>query len=365
MILMNDFKKEYAANKRAVSAAIKNCLESGWYILGEEGKQFEQEFANYIGTKYCIGVANGLEALQISLMALGIGQGDEVITVSNSAVATTLAITNTGAIPVFVDVDEFYHIDISGVEEKITSKTKAIIPVHLFGQPVAIKELVALAEKHGLQIIEDACQAHGASCQSQKAGSFGIFGCFSFYPTKNLGAYGDGGAITTNSQELHEKCLALRNYGQSNRYEHDIIGLNSRLDEVQAAILRAKLPKLDKMLKKRNSIARLYKKQLSDIPQITLPRTRKNNFHSFHLFVIQAEKRDELLDFLKSNDVQTLIHYPIPIHKQKCYQAFNNISLPKTEEFSKSILSLPIHPFMKKDAAITVVDLIKKFYAQQ
>lgn len=362
---MNDFKKEYASNKRQVVKAVKNCLESGWYILGTEVENFEKEFADYIGTKYCIGVGNGLEALQISLMALGIGKGDEVLTVSNSAVATTLAITNTGATPIFVDVDEFYHIDITKTEEKITSNTKAIIPVHLFGQPVAIEELLSLAKKYNLHVIEDACQAHGASYKSKLAGSFGTFGCFSFYPTKNLGAYGDGGAITTDSQELYNKCLALRNYGQTNRYEHDIVGLNSRLDEIQAAILRVKLKKLDKLIKKRNAIARIYLKNLSNIKQIILPKKRKDVLHTYHLFVVQVEKRDALLEFLRSNNVQALIHYPIPIHKQKCYQQFNSLSLGQTENLAKKIISLPVHPFMKKRDVIIVCNLIKKFYGQQ
>lgn len=364
MILMNDFKKEYASVEKEVAKALKKCLESGWYILGEEGKKFEEEFAKYIGTKYCIGVGNGLEALQISLMALNIGAGDEVITVSNSAVATTLAITNTGATPVFVDIDEFYHLDISKIEAKITSKTKAIIPVHLFGQPVAIKELLALAKKYNLHIIEDACQAHGASFKSKLVGSFGTFGCFSFYPTKNLGAYGDGGAITTNSEELYKKCCSLRNYGQTNRYEHDIIGLNSRLDEMQATILRVKLKKLNSMLKKRNIIANTYLKNLAKVSQITLPQTRKDATHAYHLFVIQAEKRDALLEFLKSHGVQALIHYPIPIHKQKCYQEFNSIKLERTEDMAKKILSLPVHPFMSKVETSEVCNLIKRFYEQ-
>lgn len=363
MILMNDFKKEYSSNKKIVNNAIKKCLESGWYILGEEVKKFEEEFANYIGTKYCIGVGNGLEALQISLMALDIGPGDEVITVSNSAVATTLAITNTGATPIFIDIDEFYHIDTSKIEEKITSKTKALIPVHLFGQPVEISKLSEIAKKHNFHIIEDACQAHGATFDGQKVGSFGTFGCFSFYPTKNLGAYGDGGAITTNSKDLYEKCLSLRNYGQTNRYEHSIIGINSRLDEIQAAILRVKLPKLDKMLKKRNSIARIYLKNLAWIKEIKLPKKRKGVFHAYHLFVIRTERRDELMEFLKENMVQTLIHYPIPIHKQKCYPEFNKISLQVTETFAQTILSLPINPFMKKEEVLRICELIKKFYA--
>lgn len=365
MILMNDFKKEYASVEKEVSKAIKKCLESGWYILGAEGKAFEEEFAKYIGTKYCIGVGNGLEALQISLMALDIGQSDEVITVSNSAVATTLAITNTGATPVFVDVDEFYHIDITQIEKKITKKTKAIIPVHLFGQPVAIKELLSLAKKYNLYIIEDACQAHGASYKSKRVGSFGILGCFSFYPTKNLGAYGDGGAITTNSKKLYEKCLSLRNYGQTNRYEHAIIGLNSRLDEIQATILRTKLKKLDKMIGKRNAIAKVYLDTLKNVEQIILPQTRKDTAHAYHLFVIQAEKRDALLEFLNRNAVQALIHYPIPIHKQRCYRQFNSTSLRHTEDLAKNIISLPVHPFIKKEDTITVCQLIKKFYEQQ
>lgn len=363
MIPMNDFKKEYESIEKEINEAIERCLSSGWYILGEEGKAFEEEFSKYIGTSYCIGVGNGLEALQISLMALGIGAGDEVITVSNSAVATTLAITNTGATPVFVDIDEYYHIDISKIEEKITPNTKAIIPVHLFGQAVAINELLSLTKKHGLHIIEDACQAHGATQKSKKVGSFGAFGCFSFYPTKNLGAYGDGGAITTDSKELYEKCLSLRNYGQTNRYEHAIIGINSRLDEIQAAVLRVKLGKLGEMIEKRNEIAKTYLENLAAISQIVLPKTREGAFHAYHLFVIQAEKRDELLEFLKSNGVQALIHYPIPIHKQRCYEQFNSIKLKRTEGLAKTILSLPVHPFMGKGEAIIVCDLIKKFYS--
>jgi dTDP-4-amino-4,6-dideoxygalactose transaminase len=362
MILMNDFKKEYAYFKKTVDPAIKKCLESGWYILGHEVENFEKEFAKYINAKYCIGVGNGLEALQISLMALGIGSGDEVLTVSNSAVATTLAITNVGAKPIFVDVDNFYHMDVTKIEAKITPRTKAILPVHLFGQLCDIEKIKKIAKKHNLHIIEDACQAHGSSLKNKSAGSFGTFGCFSFYPTKNLGAYGDGGAITTNSQELYEKCLSIRNYGQTNRYEHDILGLNSRLDEIQAAILRVKLKKLDSLLKKRDSFAKIYLKNLAKIPQINLPETRKGVLHSFHLFVIQAEKRDELLKFLHTHGVQTIIHYPIPIHKQKCYKQFNSVSLKRTEDLSSKIISLPINPFLKKSEVTQICKSIKQFY---
>jgi dTDP-4-amino-4,6-dideoxygalactose transaminase len=363
MILMNDFKKEYSHIEKEVLIALKKFLKSGWYILGEEVIQFEKYFSRYIGTKYCIGVANGLEALQISLMALGISADDEVITVSNSAVATSLAITNLGARPIFIDIDEFYHIDTSKIESKITKKTKAIIPVHLFGQPVEIKKIISMAKKYNLHVIEDACQAHGATYDSKRVGSYGTFGCFSFYPTKNLGGYGDGGAITTNSKTLYKKCISLRNYGQTSRYEHECIGLNSRLDEIQAAILNVKLKKLDRMIKKRNEIAQTYLKELAEVKQVILPKTRKRASHTYHLFVIQAEKRDDLMEFLKNNDVQTLIHYPIPIHNQKCYPEFNSIVLERTENIAKNIISLPVHPFMTKSKVMTVCKLIKKFYA--
>lgn len=359
---MNDFQKEYRFFKPQLDKTIDRCLKSGWYILGREVSEFEQNFAKYTNTKHAIGVANGLEALQIALMALGIGEGDEVITVSNSAVATALAISNVGAKPVFVDVDEYYHMDYKLVEKAITKKTKAIIPVHLFGQIVDIEKIVRIAKKNNLKIIEDACQAHGASFRSKKAGSFGDVNCFSFYPTKNLGAYGDGGVITTNSKEIYEKCLRLRNYGQSNRYEHTEKGLNSRLDELQAAILNLKLKKLDLLTKKRQQIAEVYFKHLRDIKEIKVPKQRKNSNHVFHLFVIEAESRVSLQEYLKDNGISSLIHYPIPIHKQKAYSEFNSIILDRTEMLAKTILSLPIHPFMTNQEAKKVCMVIKSFY---
>lgn len=359
---MNDFKKEYKFLKPEINKAAIKAFESGWYILGKGVEEFEDKFAKYIGTKYCIGVANGLEALQISLMALGIEKGQEVITVSNTAVATVLAISNTGAKPVFVDVDEYCLMDVAKIEKKITSKTKAIIPVHLFGQMANMNILRKLAGKHSLKIVEDACQAHGATRNDKKAGSIGDLGAFSFYPTKNLGAYGDGGAITTNSKKLYEKCKMLRNYGQKNRYIHEVKGLNSRLDEVQVAILKVKLKYLDSYIQKRNKIAELYRRNLKDVKEIKLPKIMEGNCHSFHLYVIQAENRDKLLSFLSANKIQTLIHYPVPVHKQKCYLEYNNITLDKTEKFAKSILSLPINPFIEEREVVVVCNAIKKFY---
>lgn len=359
---MNDFKSEYNLIGKKVDYAISRVLSSGWYILGKEVENFETEFAKYIGSKYCIGVANGLEAIQISLMALNIGKGDEVITVSNTAVATVLAISNVGAVPVFVDVDNTYLIDVNKIEEKISSKTKAIIPVHLFGQVANMTALKKLAKKYQLNIIEDACQAHGASQNGKYSGSIGDLGCFSFYPTKNLGAYGDGGAIVTNSKKLFEQCKMLRNYGQKNRYEHEIIGLNSRLDEVQAAILSVKLKYLDKFIEKRNKIAQTYINNLTNVSQIKLPTINKGNYHSFHLFVIEADDRDNLMNYLRENNVQCLVHYPIPVHKQKCYPKYNNIDLPKTDYFASRILSLPVHPMMTMKEVNSVCKLIINFY---
>lgn len=362
MIVMNDFKREYSFYKNDTDKAIKKALASGWYILGKEVESFEKEFAKYIGTKYCIGVANGLEALQISLMALGIGKGDEVMTVANTAVATVLAISNTGATPVFVDVDQYFHMDIKDAETKVTKKTKAIVPVHLFGQMVDVDGLKTFAKKHDLFVVEDACQAHGAKFKSKVAGSIGDLGCFSFYPTKNLGAYGDGGAITTNSKKLYEKCMLLRNYGQKNRYVHVEKGLNSRLDELQAAILREKLKHLETSVGLRQEIAKTYYEQLQGVKGILLPKIREGSTHSFHLFVIRTNKRDKLMNYLKNKGIQTIIHYPTPVHKQECYREYKDVSLPVTEACAREILSLPINPFMTKKEVSKVCAEIKDFF---
>lgn len=359
---MNDFKKEYHFHKKSVDSAITKVLESGWYILGKESQKFEEKFARYIGSSYCIGVANGLEAIQISLIALGIEPGDEVITVSNSAVATALAISNIGASAVFVDIDKYYHMDIEKLKQAITPRTKAIIPVHLFGQLANIEEIVTIAKNHDLKVIEDACQAHGASLNRKKAGSFGNAGCFSFYPTKNLGTYGDGGAITTNSKKLYEKCKMLRNYGQTTRYKHEVKGINSRLDEVHSAILTEKLKTLDKLIKKRNDVAKIYLSELQKVNEVVLPMTRNANLHTYHLFVIQAKNRDSLRNYLKEHDIEAQIHYPIPIHKQQCYPEYNSISLPITEYAAENVLSLPIHPFLSEASVKKVSEIIKDFY---
>jgi dTDP-4-amino-4,6-dideoxygalactose transaminase len=361
-ISFNNFKKQYADEKPAIDSAVTRVFQSGRYILGPEVESFEKSFASYNGAKFAVGVANGLEALQISLLALGIGPGDEVITTSLSAVATTLSIRALGAKPVFVDIDDFYHIDANKVEAKISKKTKAIMPVHLYGQACDMDKLAAIAKKHDLSIIEDCAQAHGATYGKHKVGTFGIAGCFSFYPTKNLGAFGDAGAIITDDARFADKCHMIRNYGQRTRYEHEVYGINSRLDEVQAAILSVLLPKLDVNNSRRQKIALAYSKALAQIKGLTLPETRAKAEHMYHLFVIRTDSRDELQQFLKDNEVDSLIHYPIPIHKQKCFSEYNNLSLPITEEKASKILSLPVNPQLTDEEVNYVCKIITNFF---
>ncbi|MEK6826556.1 MAG: DegT/DnrJ/EryC1/StrS family aminotransferase, partial [Nanoarchaeota archaeon] len=339
MIPIFDLKRQYGEIKEEIDSAISRVMESGFFILGEEVRKFEEEFAKYIGTKYCIGVANGTDALTISLKARGIGNGDEVITVANTASPTVMAILNVGAKPVLVDCNDFYNIDVDQIEEKITDKTKAILPVHLYGQPADMNGVKKISEKNQFHIIEDVCQAHGSDFDGKKTGSFGD-GCFSFYPTKNLGCYGDGGAITTNDKEFAEKCRMLRFYGQKETAYNSLIkGYNSRLDELQAAILREKLKHLDEWNKKRKTIVKLYNELLK---KAEVPKVKENANHVFHLYVVRSGKRDALREFLKSQGIGTSIHYPFPIHHQKAFGIKE--SFPKTEQNSKEIISLPIYP---------------------
>ena len=362
-IPFNDFKREYQAHKPEVDLAIQRVLDSGHYILGKTVQTFEEEFSTYLGIAHTVGVANGMEALQLALMALDIGPGDEVITTSLSAVATALAIRAVGATPVFVDIDEYYHTSADEIEKHLTPKTKAIIPVHLYGQPADIERICVIAKERNVAVIEDCAQAHGASVAGKKVGTFGVMSCFSFYPTKNLGAYGDGGAVVTNDAALAEKIRMMRNYGQKNRYEHLVYGLNSRLDELQAGILSVKLQTLDQENAARNTVATQYRAALQNIPQITLPLQRANVGHAYHLFVVQAERRNELQAFLKEKGIATLIHYPIPIHKQPIFPESHNVNLPVTERIVDQILSLPCNPFLTHEEVQYTCNLIAEFYA--
>lgn len=359
-----DLKRQYLFAKEKVDGEIKKVLHSGWYILGKEVEAFEKEFAAYCGCSFGIGVGSGTEALHIALLACGIKPKDEVITVANAGVPVVVAITLAGAVPAFVDINsDTYNIDVSKIKERITNKTKAILPVHLYGQCADMKQVLKIAKKRRLKIIEDACQAHGASYNDRKAGSMGDMGCFSFYPTKNLGGYGDGGMIVTNDKSLAKMAMMLRDYGQIRRYHHEIKGFNSRLDEIQAALLKIKLRYLDKWNDRRVKIAQIYGKNITN-KLILRPEKIKESFHVYHLYVIACRCRDKLQSYLRNNGIQTLIHYPLPVYRQKAYAEFESYSDCKiTDRYSKMILSLPLYPEMKTEEALYVCDIINKFKA--
>ncbi len=344
MILPNDFKSEYKEIEHEVQSKMKDFFAKGWYIMGDELKSFEQEFAIYIGQKNCIGVANGLEGLFLALKALEIGHGDEVIVPANTYIASVLAISQVGAKPVFVEPNmQTHNIDPSKIEAAITNKTKAILPVHLYGLISDMPEIMRIANKYNLYVVEDCAQAHGASINEQKAGSFGHINAFSFYPTKNLGAYGDAGAITTNDENLAKKIYQLRNYGSEVRYQNEIIGYNSRLDELQAAILRVKLKYLDSWNKKRRKAADSFKKEFSYKDWI-FPLEPEGYYHVYHQFVVQSENREFDMKELESLGYKCLIHYPIPPYKSNAYNLlYKNHTFPIADMLSETVFSLPIH----------------------
>ncbi|MDB4349641.1 DegT/DnrJ/EryC1/StrS family aminotransferase [Omnitrophica bacterium] len=356
MIPIIDLKREYLSIKEELSSVVRDVLESGLFILGEEVAKFEKALSRYAGRSYGIGVNSGTDALFLALKALDIGSGDEVITVSNTTSPTAIAIVNTGAIPVFIDIDpDTFLMNTSQLNKQITKNTKAILPVHLFGNPVDMRYLLEIAVEHGIHVVEDACQAHGAEYMDKKIGSFGVLAAFSFYPTKNLGCYGDGGMLVTDDPELYEKIMQLRQYGWKERYDSEIIGYNSRLDELQAAILKAKLRHLDQWNERRRTIAGIYREYISN-PNIILPKEQANSKHVYHQFVVRCKKRDALQKYLSENGIQTQIHYPKPVHKQGAFLKMGIIAdLPVTERVSAEILSLPIHPFMRNEEVSAVV----------
>lgn len=342
-----DFPKEYKLRGGKYMKAVDRVFKSGVYVLGPEVADFEKEFAKFIGAKNCIGVANGLEAIQIALMALNIGKGDEVITTPISAVATTLAIIAVGATPVFVDIKESGQINADLIEKTITKKTKAILPVHLYGQPSDIEKIRKICKKHKLFLIEDAAQAHGTTLNKKKVGLYGDIACFSFYPTKNLGAIGDGGAIVTDNPTLAKTCTEIRDYGQESKYVHSRYGLNSRLDELHAAILREKLKFLASDNRKRQLIAKRYVKNLKKVKDVEMVLPDELDDSVFHLFVIKIKEREKLKKHLAAKGVPSLIHYPITIPDQPMFDGkYKNLKIPISRKFVNEILSLPCHPFM-------------------
>lgn len=368
MIPLIDLKAQYREIKKEVDRVIGKVSSSGWYILGEQVERFEAEFARYIGAKYAVGVASGTDAIALSLQSLGVGSGDEVLLATN-AYPVAFAITTTGAVPRLVDIDsDTFNIDPKDAERRITNKTKALIAVHLYGQPANLALLKKICQNRGLYLIEDCAQAHGAKNKDKKVGTLGDIGCFSFYPTKNLGAYGDGGMAVTNNKNLAEKVRALRQYGEATgRYESSYLGRNSRLDELQAAILRVKLKYLDEWNRKRREKANLYRKLLAGVSQVKLPKETANLHHVYHLFVIRAQRRDALQEFLKRRGILTGIHYPKPIHLQPSFAFLGHKKgdFPEAEKSAAQILSLPLYPELKNEDIGRVCSEIKNFYAGQ
>ena len=344
-------------------AAFERVLENSWYIQGKEDEKFEKMFADYCECQYAIGVGNGLDAIMLALKALGIGEGDEVIVPSNTFIATVLAVTYVGASPVFVEPClGTYTIDPEKIEEKITQKTKAIIPVHLYGQPCDMDPIMDIAQKYNLYVVEDCAQAHGALYKGKKVGNFGNAGAFSFYPGKNLGALGDAGAVVTNDKELEEKIRAIANYGSDYKYHHIYQGYNSRLDELQAAFLSAKLPLLNKMNVERRRIADRYLAEIKN-DKIILPESIAEVENVWHIFPVRCEKRDELETFLSENGIASGKHYPIPIHMQECYKelGMKEGELPIAETISKTELSLPMFYGLTDSEVDHIIDTINRF----
>ncbi len=365
MIKFLDLKAINDSFEPELSDSIKRVLDSGWYLQGNEVKAFEEEYASYIGVKHCIGVANGLDALRLILRAQidkGLmNEGDEIIVPANTFIASILAITDNRLTPILVEPDiQTYNIDPKRIEEKINSQTKGLMVVHLYGQNAINPEIIRIVNKYNLQLIEDNAQAIGASYDGKHTGSFGNAAGHSFYPGKNLGCLGDGGAVTTNDDELATTIRALANYGSNKKYIHEYKGLNSRLDEVQAAILRTKLKRLDIDNLKRIGIAKYYSENIKN-PSIILPSISDKGDHVYHLFVILSKKRDELQKYLSDNQIQTIIHYPIPPHKQLCYQEYNSLNLPITEQIHKEVLSIPISPVIAENDVLKVIETLNSW----
>ncbi len=360
-----DVSREYKSISNEINESIERVLKSGWFILGKEVEHFESKLAEYIGTTYAVGCANGTDAITLTLLALEIGDGDEVITQTNTCIPTICGIVNANAKPVLCDIYENdLMINTERITEKITSKTKAILPVNLYGAAAGYTSLNKITQDYGIPSIEDCAQSIGSQYNNQKTGSFGIMGCFSFYPSKNLGCYGDGGAITTNNYELYKKLLMLRNYGQEKRYYHSTFGLNSRLDEIQAAILSEKLNYLDIWNSARKKIAGLYDNAFNNNENVIPLSFDKGVESVYHLYIVKVNNREKLQVYLTSKNISTLIHYPIPCHLQKAYEylGYKQNDFPVAERASKSILSLPVFPQMEESEVEYVIKSINDFY---
>jgi dTDP-4-amino-4,6-dideoxygalactose transaminase len=361
-----DLKAQYQALKSEIDASIKSVIDNTAFIGGRFVEAFEQAYARKYGVKHCVSCANGTDAIYIALKALGIGPGDEVITVANSWISTSETITQTGAKPVFVDIDEYFHINPALIEKRITKRTKAIIPVHLYGQPAAINAIQKICDAHRLPLIEDCAQSHFATFGGKYTGTFGLAGTFSFYPGKNLGAYGDAGAIISNDDDFAKKARLFANHGSLRKHIHEIEGINSRLDAIQAAVLTVKLNHIDDWNKARHEHGLKYNSFLSGIPEAKCPKIRDNAFHIFHVYSVRVPKRDELAEYLKSKGVATGIHYPIalPFMPAYAYLRHKPSDFPVAHECMGEILSLPMYPELSDEQIGYVAQSIKEFYAK-
>lgn len=357
----NVLSKTYFMKQEEYEQKALEVLRNGWYVLGNEVKEFEKEFSNYIGSKYSVGLDNGLNALVIAFRQLGIGAGDEVIVQANTYIASVMGVTMNGATPVFVEPDQYFNIDADKIEAAITDKTKAICVVHLYGQASNMDKIMEIAKKYNLEIVEDCAQSHGADFNGKRTGTFGI-GCFSFYPSKNLGCFGDGGAITTNSEKFDRDFRVLRNYGSEKRYYNEVVGYNSRLDELQAGLLRVKLSHLDELTEEREKIAKRYLSEIKN-PKIELPLVREGATSVWHLFVVKTEERDRFQKYLEENGVGTVIHYPIPPHLSKAYEylRYKKGDFPITEKYAETVLSLPLYNGMTDEEQTYVIEVINRY----
>ena len=354
--------RQYELHAAEYEEAALRSLRSGWYIMGPELEAFEQEFAAYTGACYAVGLNSGLDALTLSVAALGISVGDEVIVPANTYIATVLAVTANGATPVFVEPDEYYNLDAERLEDAVTVRTRAIMPVHLYGQAVNMELVMEIAGRHRLAVIEDCAQSHGAHFGGTMTGRFGDIGCFSFYPTKNLGAFGDAGAIVTDNAVLAEKIRMLRNYGSKEKYHNEICGVNSRLDEIQAALLRVKLGHLPELIEERKKIAAQYMASIRN-PHIVLPETRNGAEHVYHQFVVRTAARGHFKDYLAANGIETVIHYPVPPHLAECYVnlGYGHGSFPVAERYADEVLSLPMFNGMRADEIAYVIETVNAY----
>lgn len=354
--------RQYQRYKKEYDTAAIAVLESGWYILGRNCDKFEREFAAYIGSRYCIGINSGQDALTLAIRALDIGKGDEVIVPANTYIATVLGITENDATPIFVEPDQFYNLDASKIEAAITPRTKAIMAVHLYGQAANMKQIKQIADQYDLYLLEDCAQSHGAACEGQMTGTFGIAGCFSFYPTKNLGAFGDAGAVVTDDEKLAEKIRMLRNYGSRKKYYNEITGVNSRLDEIQAALLSVKLSHMGELTAERIAAGRYYEAHINN-PYIEKPAIRSGVDHVYHQYVIRCGQRVNLQAYLLENGIETQIHYPVPPHLAECYRylGYKKGSFPITEKYANEVLSLPLYTGITKEEQDYVIETLNRY----